>query len=160
MTNFEEIYQEYATVVYRYLLSLGQNPALAEELTQETFLKALEHLPRFEGKCKLSVWLCQIAKHLFLSQLRKEKHCVSGDGLAHLGTSEGVEAGFLQRESALAIHRALHHLAEPYKEVFSLRLFGELSYADIADLFGKTESWARVTYHRARLKLKEEMQCR
>lgn len=157
MTDFDEIYTLYFKDVYKYALSLAKNESLAEEITQETFFKALKSIGGFDGKCRLYVWLCQIAKNTYFSLLQKEKrrHAFS---LEFTESDANLELGFLRKESALEIHRALHRMDEPYKEVFSLRTFGELSFAQIAELFDKTESWARVTYYRAKLKIKEELQ--
>lgn len=158
MTDFQEVYNLYFRDVYRYALSLCRNASVAEEITQETFFKALAKLDNFDGRCKVSVWLCQIAKHTYISMCRKNKH-LEYDTSAELTTSNGnIEEIIFDKETAFAIHKVLHALEEPYKEVFSLRTFGELSYKQIAELFGKTEAWARVTYHRARLKIKEELQ--
>ena len=158
MTDFQEVYNLYFRDVYRYALSLCRNASVAEEITQETFFKALAKLDSFDGRCKVSVWLCQIAKHTYISMCRKNKHLEYDTG-AELTTSNGnIEEIIFDKETAFAIHKVLHALEEPYKEVFSLRTFGELSYKQIAELFGKTEAWARVTYHRARLKIKEELQ--
>lgn len=157
MTNFQEVYRLYFRDVYRYALSLCRDEALAEEITQETFYKALVKLNTFDGKCKVSVWLCQIAKNTYISMLRKDKHLDRHGSTDLLADHESMEDLFFRKEEAFAIHKVLHQLEEPYKEVFSLRTFGELSFRQIAELFGKTESWARVTYHRARLKIKEEL---
>ena len=158
MADFQEVYNLYFRDVYRYALSLCRNASVAEEITQETFFKALAKLDSFDGRCKVSVWLCQIAKHTYISMCRKNKHLEYDTG-AELTTSNGnIEEIIFDKETAFAIHKVLHALEEPYKEVFSLRTFGELSYKQIAELFGKTEAWARVTYHRARLKIKEELQ--
>ena len=153
---FEKIYEQYFQDVYRYALSLTRDEALAEEITQETFFKALRSIHKFDGKCRLYVWLCQIAKHTYFTHREKQGKLaapveVSDDG-------ESLEEGLLQKDTAFRIHQALHALEEPYKEVFSLRTLGELPFRQIGMLFGKTESWARVTYHRARLKLKEELE--
>lgn len=155
MTDFEAVYDLYFKDVYRYALSLAKNEALAEEITQETFFKALKSIDRFDGRCRLYVWLCQIAKNTYLNLLKKEKkhrHFSETDE-----SPENIELDFVNQESALEIHRILHRLEEPYKEVFSLRTFGELSFLQIAALFDKTESWARVTYYRAKCKIKEEL---
>ncbi len=156
MTEFQNVYDLYFHDVYRYALSLCRNEALAEEITQETFFKALGSIDSFKGECKLYVWLCQIAKNTYFSLLRKEKMRASEDGILDGGTPP-LEDAFLRTESAFEIHKILHRLEEPYKEVFSLRVFGELPFKQIGELFGKTESWARVTYHRAKLKIKEEL---
>lgn len=157
MTDFQEVYNLYFRDVYRYALSLCRNESLAEEITQETFYRALEKLGSFDGKCKVSVWLCQIAKNIYISICRKDKHLDQNADTALLPGNGNIEADFCDQETAFAIHKVLHTLEEPYKEVFSLRTFGELSFKQIAELFGKTETWSRVTYHRARLKIKEEL---
>lgn len=157
VTDFQEVYSLYFREVYRYALSLCRCESVAEEITQETFYKALTKLDSFDGKCKISVWLCQIAKNTYISSCRKRKHPHSTADPDTLPHSISMEDRFFDKETAFAIHKILHTLDEPYKEVFSLRAFGELSFKQIAELFGKTESWARVTYHRARLKIKEEL---
>lgn len=155
MTEFEEVYRLYFRDVYRYCLALCRDEETAEEVTQETFFKALNAIDQFDGRCRLYVWLCQIAKNTYFSMQSKKR----SDGLeADIPSGESLEERLLTKESAFEIHRVLHRLEEPYKEVFSLRTFGELPFKQIGELFGKTESWARVTYHRARLKIKEELQ--
>ena len=156
MTDFEAVYQAYFRDVYRYALALCRDAALAEEITQETFFKALEHMDQFDGKSKRSVWLCSIARNTYFSMLRKEKY-IQKEPAAELPGGVDPEQRLLNREQAAAAHRLLHSLPEPYREVFSLRTFAQLSFKQIAQLFGKTESWARVTYYRARLKIKEEL---
>ncbi len=155
MSDFQEVYDLYFKDVYKYALSLSRDPGVAEEITQETFFKALRNIDSFRGQCRLYVWLCQIAKNTYCTYSQKQ----SREAPAPEGVSgDNLEADLLTKESAFEIHRVLHRLPEPYKEVFSLRVFGELSFRQIGALFGKTESWARVTYHRARLKIKEEIQ--
>ena len=156
MTDFEAVYQAYFRDVYRYALARCRDAALAEEITQETFFKALEHMDQFDGKSKRSVWLCSIARNTYFSMLRKEKY-IQKEPVAELPGGVDPEQRLLNREQAATAHRLLHSLPEPYREVFSLRTFAQLSFKQIAQLFGKTESWARVTYHRARLKIKEEL---
>ncbi len=155
MTEFEEVYRLYFRDVYRYCLALCRDEQTAEEVTQETFFKALNSIGQFDGRCRLYVWLCQIAKNTYFSmQSKKRPDALEED----IPSGESLEERLLTKESAFEIHRVLHRLEEPYKEVFSLRTFGELPFRQIGELFGKTESWARVTYHRARLKIKEELQ--
>ena len=158
MTDFNEVYSRYFKDVYRYALSLCRNVSVAEEVTQETFYKALKRLNTFDGKGEIFVWLCQIAKNTYLSMCRKNQHLAPNADTTLIPSEESLEDDFCDRETAFRIHKILHTLEEPYKEVFSLRTFGELPFKQIAKLFGKTESWARVTYHRARLKIKEELQ--
>ena len=152
MPDFETVYRQYFADVYKYALALSRDEAAAEEVTQETFFRALSAIDKFRGDCQLRVWLCQIARNQYLSLCRERKRFAEipaepGDG--------GIEEGFADRETAGRLHVLLHDLPEPYKEVFSLRTFGELPFSQIGELFGKTESWARVTYFRARQKLKE-----
>lgn len=168
MTEFEQVYRLYFQDVYKYALSMSRDEHMAEEITQETFFKALRSLDRFDGRCKVYVWLCQIAKNTYFTmQKRKQRvehlpqdeeewgnKVFGGDSSLE---GESLEQKLIAKESALEIHRILHQLPEPYKEVFSLRTFGELSFKQIGDLFGRTESWARVTYHRAKLQIKEEL---
>lgn len=153
MEDYEQIYALYFQDVYRYVCALSRDANLAEEITQETFFKALKSLDSFRGQCRLYVWLCQIAKHTYLSHLKKRKEPENEEPLRC-----SIEEMMLDKESAFQIHQALHNLSEPYKEVFSLRVLGELSFRQIGLLFGKSENWARVTYHRARLKIKEEFE--
>lgn len=157
MTDFNEIYTQYFRDVYKYAFSLSRNKSTAEEITQETFFKALKNIDKFDGKCKLYVWLCQIAKNTYFSFIKKEKQY---DHLTDIESSlcdEDIEKQLFTKEAALEIHKALHNLQDPYKEVFTLRIFGELSFFQIGEIFEKTESWARVTYHRAKIKLKENL---
>ena len=157
MTNFQDVYDLYFRDVYRYALSICRNESLAEEITQETFFKALKNLDSFDKRCKVSVWLCQIAKNTYITMCRRNTRENYDVDLTQFSEEKSVEEMFSDRETALAIHKTLHNLSEPYKEVFSLRTLGELSFKQIGELFGKTESWARVTYHRARLKIKEDL---
>ena len=152
MPDFESVYREYFADVYKYVLALSRDEQTAEEVTQETFFKALTAIDSFRGDCQLRVWLCQIARNQYLTLCRERKRF--GEAETEPGDS-GIEEGFADREDARRLHILLHALPEPYKEVFSLRTFGELPFSQIGELFGKTESWARVTYFRARRKLKE-----
>lgn len=157
MQDFDRIYAEYFSEVYKFVLALCQDPALAEEITQEAFFKALKNIDSFHGQCKLSTWLCKIAKNTFYSYAKKQNRQVELS-IDDLISEQTIEQRFADKETAYAIHEVLHKLNEPYKEVFWLRTFGELSYGQIAALFGKTESWARVTYYRAKIMIKEELQ--
>lgn len=154
MTDFQKVYDLYFKDVYKYALSLSHDPHIAEEITQETFFKALKSIDSFRGQCRLYVWLCQIAKNTYFTYAGKRQR----EGAEQeFSSGDSMEEKLLTKETAFEIHKLLHNLPEPYKEIFSLRVFGELSFSQIGELFGKTESWARVTYHRARLKIKEEM---
>ena len=155
MTDFTDVYNKYFRDVYRYALALTKNESLAEELTQEAFFKALKSIEQFDGRCRLYVWLCQIAKTTYFTRYRKE---IRQQQELELQDSFSFEDKLLNKETAFDIHKVLHRLEEPYKEVFSLRTFGELSFRQIGQLFNKTESWARVTYHRAKIKIREELE--
>lgn len=155
MANFEEIYHEHFTAVYKYTLSLCRDESQAEELTQETFFKAMRGINHFKGECKLYVWLCQIAKNTYFSSLKKEKRLAQEECQAD--TETDLERDLLDREAARKLHILLHNLKEPYKEVFTLRVFGELPFSQIGGLFGKSDSWARLVYYRAKKQLGEAM---
>ena len=152
MPDFEEAYRLYFADVYKYILAICRDEVTAEEVTQETFFKALTAIDSFRGDCQLRVWLCQIARNQYLTLCRERQKFAD---TAPEQSDSGIEAGFADREDARRLHVLLHGLPEPYKEVFSLRTFGELPFSQIGELFGKTENWARVTYFRARQKLKE-----
>lgn len=156
--SFEQIYQSCFDPVYRYVLSLSGNEQTAEEITQETFFRAMRSLDRFEGKSSLKSWLCAIAKNLWLSDQRRKKAQPLDDSLQLPDPSAGPEEAIASRDESMRIHRLLHLLEEPYREVFTLRALGQLSFRDIGDLFGKSENWACVVYHRARAKIREKME--
>ena len=159
--NIEELYRTYFDIVYRYIRSVSQDGSLAEEVTQETFFKALKKADQFRGDCDVRVWLCQIAKNTLYDHLKKQEKQLLGDEKLEKIESAGgelLEEKLAQRSQAMEIHKVLHRLSEPYKEVFSLRTFGELNFREIGMLFGKSENWARVTYYRARVKIREELE--
>ena len=164
--DIEKLYREYFTPVYRYTLSLVHDPDMAEEITQETFFRALKKINDYRGEASLKVWLCQIARNLSFDSLKRQlkitaltKHDddESNDYELPAGSESDPEEQLLRKQTAMRIHRVLHDLKEPYKEVFQLRTFGDLSFAEIGELFGKSESWARVTYYRSRMMIKEEL---
>ncbi len=166
MLNIQEVYEQYFTVVYRYLLSLSHNTHIAEELTQETFYRALKGIHKFKGECSLKTWLCQIAKNTYLSYVDKQKvyaenevsqDILTSDQMSKSMEHENAEAVYIKKEQKLSIYRLLHSLEEPYKEVFTLRAIGDLSFKEIGEIFDRKEGWARVTYHRAKLKIRELM---
>ena len=154
VTEFETIYNQYFREVYSFVLSLSRNNDVAEEITQETFFKALKGIDKFKGNCKLNVWLCQIAKNTYFTYLDKQKR-FDIDDISEQASGTSIEEMLLVKEENLRLHKVLHRLDEPYKEVFTLRVFGELSFKEISELFEKTESWARVTFHRAKGKIQD-----
>ena len=155
----EALYEQYFHDVYRYLRALTQNDSLAEELTQETFFRAMRTLDSFKGNCDVRVWLCQIAKNAYISLCRRQKHH-TGEELPEnvRDTAPPVQLALEESETVQEIHTILHAMKEPYKEVFMLRVFGELSFRQIGALFGKTENWACVTFYRAKQKIMTEME--
>ena len=156
--TYEMLCAEYGAV-FRYLLALCRNREDAEDIVQETFVKALKAKDGFDGDSSLYTWLCAIGKNLWLNRCRKAGREIPWDTEVLLNTAaEGAfEEEIAEKDTAMAVHRVLHGLDEPYKEVFSLRVFGQLAFSDIARIFGKTESWARVTYHRAKNRIADEM---
>lgn len=158
MEDFEAIYVQHFDGVYKYVFSLCRNETMAEEITQETFYRAMEHIDKFEGKCKLYVWLCQIAKNTFLTYVKKQKRHVSE---TDIDLSKQIEPSFeneiLDKETVWKLHKLLHELSDPYKEVFSLRVFGELPFSQIGELFGKSDSWARLIFYRAKKELRRNL---
>lgn len=158
MKTFEELFGEYTPVVYRFLLAQCGNAELAEELTSETFYQAYLHIGSFRGDCQPQTWLCQIARNaLYKEQKRRQRH-LPLESWGKEDIAEDVFDRLSDREQAMRIHKHLHKLGEPYREVFMLRIFGELSFKEIAAVCERTESWAKVTYYRAKEKLIAEME--
>ena len=155
--DFGEVYTEYFSDVYKYVLSLSRDESIAEEVTQETFFKALRHIDKFNGSCKLYVWLCQIAKNTYFSMRERQKRLAPEIDSDFIDIKSDLEKDVLDKEDAKRLHILLHNLNEPYKEVFTLRVFGELPFAQIGELFGKTDSWARLIFYRAKKQLQEEL---
>lgn len=154
----QRIYEDYFTPVFRYLQKLTGDAQLAEELTAETFFKAMRGLDGFRGDCALSAWLCQIAKNTYFSYLRKNRRFMELNQAEALAGGENPEERLLAAELSEAACAALGRLKEPYQLVFRLRVFGNLSFRTLGAQFGKSENWACVTYHRARKKLQEELE--
>lgn len=161
--DFEEIYNVYFRDVYLFILAMSKNAEIAEEITQETFFKALKSADKFEHTCSVKTWLCQIGKNTYLTYLKKRKHFAGENENISENTGQNVPYHDMQnpetictrKDEALSIYKVLHYLDEPYKEVFTLRTLGDLTFREIGEIFDRREGWARVTYHRARLKLQE-----
>ena len=158
MTDFERLYNTYFKDVYLYILRLSGNEHVAEEITSDTFFKAMKSIDRFRGDCDARVWLCQIAKNGYYSYLKKSRRTEQLDESA-LQTipdpAPGVAEECAKRDEIFRLQRILHGISEPYREVFMWRIYAELSFKQIAQIFGKTENWACVTYHRARKMIQE-----
>ena len=155
--DYEKLYSAYYMQVYSYIMVLAKNKDMAEEITQNTFYKAMTSKSKFKEKSNELTWLCSIAKNLFYDEVRKKQRIADMPPDDELLAEEDMASAVVDSDTAYRIHLILHKLEEPYKEVFQLRVFGELSFSQIASIFDKTESWARVTYHRARLKIQERM---
>ena len=153
--DFERIYETYYMQVYSYVMTLAKDSELSQEITQNAFFKAMSGKSAFRGQSSELTYLCAIAKNLYYDEIKRRKRFapLSDDS----GSEGNLESGAIDADLSYRIHVILHNMEEPYKEVFELRVFGELSFKKIASIFGKTESWARVTYHRARLKIQERM---
>ncbi|MDR0897050.1 MAG: RNA polymerase sigma factor [Oscillospiraceae bacterium] len=153
MQPFDKLFHEYFERVYRFALSLTRSDVAAEELTQQTFFKALKSIDSFQGRSEPITWLCSIAKNEYFNQQRRREEAAPPDAPVFQRGDALLEAALLEKEQLLRLHRHLHALEEPYREVFMLRVFGELKYAQIGALFGKAEGWARVTFYRAKCAL-------
>lgn len=154
MITDEVLCAEYESV-YRYVLALCRSETDAQDITQEAFLKAMKASGKFSGSSSLYTWLCAIAGNLWKDRCRRLKK--QGEMPEEIESGESVEQRVEDRDLSLHIHRKLHEMPEPYREVFTLRVFGQLSFKDIAFLFSKTENWARVTCHRARRMIVEKL---
>ena len=155
MDSMSAVYQRHAQTVYKFLLSLCHDPDLAEELTQETFYQAVRSAGRFDGRCKVSVWLCQIARHLWYGHLRRQgREVPRPEDETMLPPLPSAEEEHLERWSHLELLRQVHALPEPGREVVYLRVFASLSFREIGELLGRTETWARVTFYRCKERLK------
>ena len=159
--EFEEIYMIYFKDVYLYIKRLSGNEHIAEEITSETFFKAMQAIERFRGDCDLRSWLCQIAKNCYFTYQKKYGRLESIEEVVVPDLSDGaksVEEMAVQRETAGQVQKVLHGMSEPYKEVFMWRVFAELSFREIGQIFQKSENWACVTYHRARKIIRERLE--
>lgn len=154
MFDMDAAYREYAVMVYKFLLSLCYEEELAEELTQETFYQAVRSVDRYDGSCKVSTWLCQIAKHLWYREMERRKRKGTSELTADMESLEKpVEEQLTLKEEKMELFRKVHVLDEISKEIVLLRVTGAFSFKEIAEQFGKNENWARVTYYRVKQKL-------
>ena len=156
--DYEKLYQSYYLQVYSYIMTIVKNQSLAEEITQNTFFKAITAKRSFKQNSSELTWLCSIARRLAMDEFRKNQKAASLNEASISDDRSSPEEHMEDQETALRIHLILHDLKEPYKEVFQLRVFGELPFSQIGYIFGKTENWARVTYYRAKLKIQERME--
>lgn len=154
MLNMDSVYREYAEFIYKFLMSLCYEEDLAEELTQETFYQAVRCCNRYDGTCKVSTWLCQIAKHLWCKEVeRRKKKGTSQLSEDILSQNKSIEDELTLKEEKMELFRRVHILDEISKEIVLLRVTGAFSFKEIGEIFGKNENWARVTYYRAKQKI-------
>lgn len=154
MRDFEQLYKEYAKQVYKYLFSLCHSEQMAEELMQETFLRALKSIKTYDGTCKIYVWFCQIAKHVWYQELAKNKRAQIVKLPPDIPSAErSVEENIILRDGKMSLFKELHLLDEPMREVMYLRLTGEFSFREIGEILGRDETWARVTFYRGKQKI-------
>jgi RNA polymerase sigma-70 factor (ECF subfamily) len=161
VTEFEKIYSTYFNDVFQYIRRLSNNEHIAEEITADTFFKALRSIDCFRGECDIRVWLCTIARNCYFSYSKKQgrlENMEDVDALNVPGTAESIEEQLVRREDAMRIQRVLRDIPEPYKEVFMWRVYAELSFKQIGQIFNKSENWACVTYHRAKSKIRERLE--
>lgn len=154
MYNTDEIFQEYGEFIYKYLLRISNNKELSEELMQETFYRAIKSIDKFDGTCKFSTWLCEIARHLWLQQLRKNKvrnNDVLNENI--ISTNMKIEEEICLKEEKMEVFKKIHMLNEVAKEIVLLRITGAFSFKEIGEIFGKSENWARITFYRAKKKI-------
>ena len=157
MADFEKVFREYRVFIYKYLFKLCRDEVLAEELTQETFFRAYMNISALRDESKIPVWLCQIAKNTYFAWYNTQKKHRNLDDTMKVAEDFDIEQQFVEKDLTEKVLKCLHELEEPYKEVFILAVLGQVSLKDISKMFGKSESWARVTFYRARQKLAERM---
>lgn len=155
MPDFEMVFRDNNQFVFRFLMKLCGDVSIAEELTQETFFRAYMNLSALRNEEKVAVWLCQIAKNTYFAWFNEQKRKQQISQLTPTDNTPDIAELFEEKELAGRAFSVLHALEEPYKEVFMLSIFGGLSLKDISAMFGKSESWARVTYYRAKQKIME-----
>ena len=161
MTDFEQLYNTYFNDVYLYILRLSADEHIAEEITSDTFFRAIKSIDSFRGDCDVRVWLCQIAKNCYYTHVKKSNRTGQVDEAEMQDIPDftpNAADEYIRREEVDQVQRILHDVGEPYKEVFMWRTYADLSFKQIAQIFGKTENWACVTYHRARKKILERLE--
>lgn len=149
----EEIYKEYFSIVYKYLCSLSHNESIAEELAQETFYRAVKNIKKYKGTCKMSTWLCQIAKNLWYTELKKEKRNLDID-IEQIYESPDILEEYINKEEKIELYKKISNLDDKTKEVIYLRLNG-VTFKEIGEILGKNENWAKIIFYRGKEKLKE-----
>ena len=156
--DMDSVYREYEKLVYRFLYSHTHDAEWSQELMQETFLRAVNSISRYDGTCKLSVWLCQIAKHILYQELRKKKQIETVELVDYLtdDSAPNGETSILKQESKIELYREIHLLPEREREVVLYRITGELSFREIGEILGKSENWSRTVFYRAKQKILDQ----
>ena len=159
MSAFQKTYEKYAQPVYRFQLSLAGSEDLAEELLQETFYQAFQHIDQFEGRCNPYTWLCQIGKNAWIKECRRNRRYsdISWDDLAIPSIDPSIEEQTIAKDEYRRVHKAIQNLADPYRDVFILHAIGGVKLKEIASIYSKSESWARITYYRAKQQIAQEV---
>ena len=165
MQDMDAVYRQHAQTVFKYLMLLMHDADLAEELTQETFYQAVRSIDRFDESCKITTWLCAIAKNQYFSYMKKHVRMQAGSDVDRMVADAGIteaamsaEQEVIQQVGQMELLKKLHVFPEPGREVLYLRMFGNLSFREIGEVMGKTENWARVTFFRARTNLKRQLE--
>lgn len=158
MQNIGEIYQKYAQMVYKYIFCLTGNKDTAEEIVQETFVIAIKNISRYRGECKISTWLCQISKYLWYAKLRKEKGKkeIPLQDIENQIMAEEIEEQIENKQRKIKLYQKIQKLDEVTRNVIYLRILGNLTYKEIAEIMNKSENWARVVFFRGKQKMEEE----
>lgn len=158
MDDFKEIYDTYSQMVYRFLLAMTGDVYAAEELLQETFYQAFLHIGKFEGRCSVYTWLCQIGKNAWYKECQRNKRQIYTEKYEELENEHSLEEDIIRREECQNVRKAIFKLKQPYQDVLAMHIFGEVPLKEIANHFGKTESWAYVTYYRAKNMIRMEVE--
>lgn len=159
--DFEEVYRTYFNDVYLYVRRLSGDEHIAEEITSQTFFKAITSINKFRGDCEIRVWLCQIAKNCYYSYIKKNKHNTNLENIETLNlvnTDINIDEEIIKKDQTMQIQKILHTIPDPYREVFMWRVFAELNFKQIGQIFNKSENWACVTYHRSKNMIKNKLE--
>ena len=156
MKKIEDVYKEYANIIYKYVYSLSKSKDIAEEITQETFLIAVENIKKFRGECKISVWLCQIAKHAFLKYIKKRKMEIPIDEVKDVIDEKVLIDEICKKDEKYRLLKKIEKLKEPMQSIVKLRLETDFTFKEIGRIYGKNENWAKVIFFRGKEELKEE----
>lgn len=158
MKDIEENIEKYSNYIYKYLLCLTRNEDISEELTQETMYRAIKNLNQLKDEDKIEMWLCKIAKNLWLQELNQKKRYINiDDDILQFEMNESIEDNLIQKDNTINLYKEIERLDDISKEIIYLRLNGDLRFKEIGEIYGKTENWARVTFHRAKQQIAKEV---